>query len=95
MHIGDSVVKQSIAIIAALLVFVASSPTGMAQTGPTVSQIRSNSNGVAPGETSDRTPEKHSATPSAQIDTTADGETSDRTPSNHGEVQSKPVAVTN
>ena len=87
--------KQSIAIIAALLVFIAWSPTVMAQTGPTESQIRSNSGGVAPGETSDRTPTKHSPTPSAQVDTTADGETSDRTPSNHGEVQAKPVAVTN
>ena len=87
--------KQSIAIIAALLLFGVSSPTAMAETGPTVSQARSNSGGVQPGETSDRTPTEHSQTPNAQINTTADGETSDRTPSNHGEVQSKPVAVTN
>jgi hypothetical protein len=95
MHIGDSVVKQSIAIITALLLFGASSPAVMAQTGPTVSHVRSNSGGVQQGETSDRTPTKHSPTPAAQIDTTADGETSDRTPSNHGEVQSKTVAGTN
>ena len=92
-HIGDSVVKQSIAILAAVMVFGVSSPTVMAETGPT--QVRSNSGGIQPGETSDRTPEKKSPTPATQIDTTADGETSDRTPSNHGEVHSKTLAGTN
>lgn len=37
---------------------------------------------VVPGdETSDRTPEKESATPDAQVNQTKEGETSDRTPS--------------
>jgi hypothetical protein len=85
---------KSIAIIAALLMFGAQAPVTAAQTGPTA-QARSNTGGVQPGETSDRTPEARSPTPASQIDTTADGETSDRTPSNHGEVHSIPVAVTN
>lgn len=86
--------KRSIAIIAALLMFGAQAPIIAAETDPT-NQVRSNTGGVEPGETSDRTPAAHSPTPVSQIDTTADGETSDRTPSNHGEVHSTPVAVTN
>jgi hypothetical protein len=82
------------AIIAALMMFGAQAPVVVAETGP-VAHARSNSGGVAPGETSDRTPKAQSPTPAAQIDTTADGETSDRTPANHGEVHSIPVAVTN
>lgn len=75
-----------IACIAAALAFASLSPAAFAQAVPAEPQIRSNSGGRGPGETSDRTPTKHSATPSSQIDTTADGETSDRTPANHGEV---------
>jgi|JRHI01.1.fsa_nt_gi hypothetical protein len=86
--------RRSLAILAALLMFGAQAPIIAAEADPGV-HARSNTGGVEPGETSDRTPEKHSPTPAAQINTTADGETSDRTPANHGEVQSKPVAVTN
>lgn len=85
---------QSIAIIAVLLMFGAQAPIIAAETGP-AAQARTNTGGVGPGETSDRTPTEHTATPASQIDTTTDGETSDRTPSNHGEVHSAPVVVTN
>ncbi len=86
--------NRSIALIAALVMFGAQVPNVAAEPSPTT-QVRSNTGGVAPGETSDRTPQAHSETPSAQIDTTSSGETSDRTPANHGEVHSTPVAVTN
>jgi hypothetical protein len=75
-----------ITCIVAAWAFASMSPAAFGQAVPAEPQIRSNSGGVQPGETSDRTPTKHSATPASQIDTTADGETSDRTPSNHGEV---------
>jgi hypothetical protein len=88
-------VYKTLSIIAAASLLTASPLVVMAETGPAVSQARSNTSGVAPGETSDRTPEAHTPTPASQIDTTADGETSDRTPANHGEVHSQPVAVTN
>ena len=86
--------NRSIALIAALVMFCAQAPIVAAESEP-ATQVRSNTGGVAPGETSDRTPLAHSQTPAAQIDTTADGETSDRTPANHGEIHSVPVAVTN
>ena len=86
--------NRSIALIAALVMFGAQAPILAAESEP-VTQVRSNTGGVAPGETSDRTPRAHSETPAAQIDTTSNGETSDRTPANHGEVHSTPVAVTN
>lgn len=86
--------KRSIALVAALVMFGAQAPIVVAESAP-VTQVRSNSGGVSPGETSDRTPQAQSETPAAQIDTTANGETSDRTPANHGEVHSIPVAVTN
>lgn len=85
---------KAISIIAAVSLLTASPLMVMAETGPAVSQVRSNTGGIAPGETSDRTPAAHTPTPASQIDTTADGETSDRTPANHGEVHSTPV-VTN
>jgi hypothetical protein len=78
-------VKSSIAFIVLTTALGSLLPVAIAQTLPTELQIRSNSGGVAPGETSDRTPARHSPTPDAQITTTPDGETSDRTPSNHGE----------
>jgi hypothetical protein len=85
--------KRSIALLAALVMFGVQAPLAVAESAP-ATQVRSNSGGAMPGETSDRTPQAHSETPAAQIDTTADGETSDRTPANHGEVHSTPVAVT-
>ena len=86
---------KALSIIAAVSLLTASALVVMAETGPAASQARSNTGGVEPGETSDRTPVAHTPTPASQIDTTADGETSDRTPANHGEVHSQPVAVTN
>ncbi len=86
---------KTLSIIAAVALLTASPLVVMPEAGPAVAQARSNAGGVQPGETSDRTPDAQSATPAAQIDTTADGETSDRTPANHGEVHSQPVAVTN
>jgi hypothetical protein len=88
-------VYNALSIIAAVSLLSASALVVMAETGPAVSQARSNTGGVQPGETSDRTPVAHTPTPASQIDTTADGETSDRTPANHGEVRPRPVAVTN
>jgi len=44
---------------------------------------------VAPGETSDRTPEKKATTPLPQTEATPKGETSDRTPQKHGEKKEK------
>lgn len=85
--------KRSIALVAALVMFGAQVPIAAAE--PALVTQRSNTGGVAPGETSDRTPQAHSETPAAQIDTTASGETSDRTPANHGEVHTTPVAATN
>jgi hypothetical protein len=86
--------KWSIAIVAALLMFGAPAPSIAGETAA-IPQARSNTGGVAPGETSDRTPELRAQTPAAQINKTADGETSDRTPANHGEVRPARVMVTN
>ena len=77
---------KATAFIALTWALASLSPAAIAQSVPAETQIRSNSGGVTPGETSDRTPTKQSPTPASQIDTTSDGETSDRTPSNHGEV---------
>lgn len=75
--------------------FLAAASLGAAADTPHKQQVlRSNSGGVAPGETSDRTPQMHSQTPAQQVNKTAEGETSDRTPANHGEVHQQPVAVT-
>jgi len=41
------------------------------------------SNQPSGAETSDRTPQKSTTTPPAQVDRTRSGETSDRTPGNH------------
>lgn len=88
--------NKSIGFVVLAWALASLSPIASAQTVLTEPQIRSNSGGVMPGETSDRTPTKHSPTPSSQIDTTSDGETSDRTPSNHGEhpeVKSSDAAI--
>lgn len=77
--------SKSITFVVLAWALASLSPAAIAQTVPAELQIRSNSGGVTPGETSDRTPAKQSQTPDSQIDTTSDGETSDRTPSNHGE----------
>ena len=81
----EDAVNKSIAFIVLAWTFASLSPAAIAQTVPVEVQVRSNSGGVSPGETSDRTPTKQSPTPGSQIDTTSDGATSDRTPSNHGE----------
>jgi hypothetical protein len=74
--------------------FLAAGAVGAAADTPQKQIVRSNSGGVAPGETSDHTPQMHSQTPTPQVNKTAEGETSDRTPANHGEVHQQPVAVT-
>jgi hypothetical protein len=74
--------------------FLVAASLGAAADTPHKQVLRSNSGGVAPGETSDRTPQMHSKTPAQQVNKTAEGETSDRTPANHGEVHQQPVAVT-
>lgn len=73
--------KTLIVLLAAAAV-IAQSPSLMAQTSPPAGTTDASKTGTKEGgETSDRTPEKKSLTPEAQVDTTKQGETSDRTPS--------------
>jgi hypothetical protein len=73
--------KRILATVAAGLSLAAFS-TAMA-----ASPTQDKANTTAGTETSDRTPDKTTATPQSQIDTTKSGETSDRTPAKHGEAQ--------
>lgn len=68
-----------LSLFAAAAVYV---PVALAQTTQTTPPKGPD---VAPGETSDRTPEKKTTTPDNQKMTTPQGETSDRTPERHGE----------
>lgn len=67
-----------LSLFAAAAVYV---PVALAQTTETTPKGPD----VAPGETSDRTPEKKTETPDSQKTATPEGETSDRTPERHGE----------
>ena len=68
-------------ILLAAAAVMAQSPSLLAQTAPPAGTTDASKNLKEGGETSDRTPEKKSLTPEAQVDTTKQGETSDRTPS--------------
>jgi hypothetical protein len=68
--------KKIIAIFALATAIAAFSPIAIAA-DPAPTDKAATTEGK---ETSDRTPEKKSETPAAQVDTTKSGETSDRTP---------------
>lgn len=75
-------------LLASLVLFAAIAayaPIAMAQTTPPKGP-----SDAAPGETSDRTPEKKTETPLSQKQQTEKGETSDRTPQRHGEREAPP-----
>ncbi len=74
--------KKSIPWLSLLAAAAVYAPVALAQTTQTTPPKGPD---VAPGETSDRTPEAKTKTPESQKLSTPEGETSDRTPERHGE----------